>query len=140
MRFYLSTLLFLTLVACSEASDNENVIEEPEVDENYCSCSELVFDEPYNRFYLTERKKPFTGVCEEYYDNGQLSLKKEFKDGKNHGMAVSYYENGQIKEQKEFDTNFQVGEQINYTPDGDITYHALYKRGKQTEILVIKPK
>jgi antitoxin component YwqK of YwqJK toxin-antitoxin module len=42
---------------------------------------------------------PFTGIIEEFYDNGNLVGEREFKDGYTNGIQTIYYENGQIKEE-----------------------------------------
>ena len=107
-----------------------------DIDSTYCNCQELVFNEPYNHFYLTDKRTGFTGKCEEFHPNGQVKVQKNFVSGKLHGKLTTWYENGQVKEEKEFDTNFQVGEQINYTSKGEVKFHAIYKRGVQTKILV----
>jgi len=133
-------LLFAThlLINCS-GSGNENSIEGDEPEPTYCSCHDLILDEQYNHFYLNERRKGFTGTCEEFYANGEIKLNKSFVNGKVHGKMFSYYDNGAIHEEKEFDMNFQTGEQITFTKKGEVKFHALYKRGNQTKVLVTRP-
>ena len=36
------------------------------------------------------------GLVEEFYDNGQLRFKENWKDGKKHGLSEEYHENGQL--------------------------------------------
>ena len=139
---YIIPILLITayLSSCKgepEVEETDKTIET--VDSTYCNCAELTFDKDYNHFWRYERRKPFTGICETFYDNGQLKETKPMVKGKNHGQMISYYNNGQIKEIKEFDMNFQTGEQITYTKSGEVKYHALYKRGKMTEVLVTRP-
>ena len=139
---YLVLLGFIGIVlsSCKDgAVADEELDETIAVDSNYCDCHELTFDEPYNHFYRFERRKPFTGLCEEFHPNGDLKLEKNFVEGKVHGKMISYHENGQVWEEQEFDTNFQVGEKIIYTQSGLVKFHALYKRGKQIEVLEAKP-
>lgn len=141
MKFYILTLLSLFLLtSCGgeEVASTEDPDVE-EIDSNYCDCGELIFDEAYNHFWRFERRKGFTGLCEEFHPNGQKKLEKNFVDGKVHGKMISYHDNGQIYEDQEFDTNFQIGEKILYTRSGEVKFHALYKRGKQEEVLVTKP-
>jgi antitoxin component YwqK of YwqJK toxin-antitoxin module len=40
---------------------------------------------------------PFSGVFEEYFENGQLEVKKTYKEGKINGLYERYHENGQLK-------------------------------------------
>lgn len=130
------------LLACKSekiGSENQSENDARQIDSNYCDCTELIFDQPYNHFYRFERRKGFTGNCEEFYPSGQLKVSKNYLDGKLHGKLVSYYENGKIHEEKEFDMNFQLGERIIYTNKGEVKFHALYSRGKQDKILVNRP-
>jgi antitoxin component YwqK of YwqJK toxin-antitoxin module len=122
-----------------ESADTISEDQIPAIDSNFCECHELTFDEAYNHFYRFERRKGFFGKCEEYHPDGSLKLEKNFNDGKVHGKMISYHENGQIWEDQEFDMNFQVGEKIIYTQSGQVKFHALYKRGQQTDVLVAKP-
>ncbi|MBN4071233.1 hypothetical protein JYT72_01860 [Crocinitomix catalasitica] len=124
------------LISCGGSGEEDTVEEE---NENYCDCTELFFDEPYNRFYVEDRKQPFTGKCEEFHSNGELKMEKNFVDGKVDGKMITYYDNGQKKDFKEFKENFQTGESISYTRSGEVKFHALYKRGKQTEVLLTRP-
>ena len=39
----------------------------------------------------------FTGIMEEFHDNGNLSAEFEFKDGHANGKQKTYFENGQVK-------------------------------------------
>ena len=46
--------------------------------------------------YKINTMTPFTGTSVEYYENGQLHLRKEYKDGKKHGLWEEYFENNQL--------------------------------------------
>jgi len=131
------------LLSCNNQTQIPDVIEDTIVtsiiDSSYCSCAELIFDEPYNHFFRYERREGYTGKCQEFHENGKLKMEKNFVDGKLHGKFLIYYNNGQIEEEKEFDTNFQNGEQITYSKKGVVIFHALYKRGKQTDMLITRP-
>lgn len=138
--FRLIPFLFVGIfTACNGEPENEIADETEEIDSNYCECYQLNFDEAYNHFYRFERTEPFTGNCKEFYPDGSVKLDKNFVEGKVHGKMISYHENGQIHEDQEFDMNFQVGERIVYTQSGQVKFHALYERGKQTEVLEAKP-
>ena len=151
MKTYLYVPVFtFLLIACGNGDktnseiiqdDSENVelVELTEIDSNYCNCNELIFDEPYNHFFRFERREGFTGKCEDFHSNGEKKMEKNFVDGKLHGKFFLYYDNGQIEEEKEFDNNFQTGEQITYSKKGEVIFHALYKRGTQTKVLVTRP-
>ena len=42
----------------------------------------------------------FTGIVESYYENGNLRVKGNFKDGKENGLWEWYYENGKLKKKE----------------------------------------
>ena len=130
---------FSLLISCNSQQEEVVVEETPLEDPATCDCSEIYFDQPYNQFYYSERNKGYTGTCESFYANGQKKEHKSFVEGKVHGKHFLYYDNGQIEEEKEFDMNFQIGEQIIYSKKGEVIYHALYKRGVQTQLLVSNP-
>jgi hypothetical protein len=52
------------------------------ITENSCHCNDLVYDELYNYFFIEERTSPYNGKCLEYYESGEISLEKNFIDGK----------------------------------------------------------
>lgn len=135
MRYlFFSLCVSFLLVSCNGTDENP---ETPPIEEvaHYCDCNELAFDLPYNNFYLTEPREGYTGLCETYYGNGNLSLSKNFEKGKVHGTFTTYYESGAIHETKEFDVSFQVGDHFIYAEDGTLLHHSIYKWGKQTEIV-----
>lgn len=141
MRLLVSLILFISFISScgSETTAEVDSTETNGIDSTYCDCAELTLDVPYNHFYRFERRKPFTGLCEEFFPDGALKLEKNFVEGKVHGDMISYHENGQVWEEQEFDMNFQTGERIIYTKSGQVKFHALYKRGNQQEVIVAKP-
>lgn len=134
--FYILPALLCMLVACGEKDSSQSDNENQPIDSTFCDCTELTFDNPYNHFWRFERRKGYTGRCEEYYPNGQVKISKNFFDGKLHGKIVSFYDNGQVEDEKQFDMNFQTGEQITFSKKGEVIFHALYSRGQQTKVLV----
>ncbi|OIQ36427.1 MAG: hypothetical protein BM555_02655 [Crocinitomix sp. MedPE-SWsnd] len=139
--FSLLALLTLILTSCGEGNNtDENSNGETAIDSAYCDCNELTFDEGYNHFYRFERREPFNGFCEEFHSNGEKKAEKNMTEGKLHGKVISYHDNGQVYEDEEFNMNFQTGERIIYTRSGKVKFHALYKRGKQIEVLVTHPE
>ena len=130
------TILSLSIISCGGNKGEESDETVEAVDSNYCNCAELIYDEGYNHFYRYKRREGFTGICETFHPNGNIWEHKPMTNGKIHGKMIVYYESGQVYEEKEFDMNFQVGEQITYAENGEVRFHALYNRGRQTEILV----
>ena len=48
------------------------------------------------------------GLTESYYENGQLHIKENYKDGNRDGLFESYYKNGQFKQDYCFKNNEKV--------------------------------
>ena len=108
----------------------------------------LIWEKPLDKFKMVR----------EYYDNGQISIKGNFKDGKRDGRWLfyyssngqiwtennfnngkqdgkytSYYNNGQIKIEGNYINGLEDGKWTNYNEDGKITYERNYKDGKLVE-------
>lgn len=142
MKRYLPVLFSFLLLSCTPSTGSEadeSSTTENAIDSSYCNCADLTFDQPYNHFWRFEKRLGYTGKCEEFYPDSTLKISKNFVDGKLHGKVVSYYPDGKIHDEKEFDMNLQIGEQITYSIAGEVKFHALYKRGTQTEVLVNRP-
>ena len=45
---------------------------------------------------------PFTGLVEEKWDNGQLRLKRTYKNGRLEGVEEWYYENGRLRRKETY--------------------------------------
>ena len=58
-----------------------------------------------------------TGICYDYYNNGKIFYKVNYKNGKFHGERIVYYSNGKIARK----TNYK---------NGNIYYKTNYKKGK----------
>ena len=100
------------------------------VTENSCHCNDLVYDELYNYFFIEERTSPYNGKCLEYYESGEISLEKNFIDGKMHGNMLRFRKNGIRKSLVEFKLNFIDGKAIFYNLQGEDSVTQQYKRGK----------
>ena len=97
---------------------------------NSCHCDDLVYDELYNYFFIEERTSPYTGKCLEYYESGEISLEKNFIEGKMHGNMLRFRKNGIRKSLVEFKLNFIDGKAIFYNLQGKDSVIHQYKRGK----------
>lgn len=62
---------------------------------------------------------PFTGLCKDFYDNGQVQLEKNFIEGLPDGSFFRYYKNGQ----KSVEVNFVKGKPVG-------GYKQYYESGK----------
>ena len=58
--------------------------------------------------YQVNSQEPFMGVTESYFENGQLSIRANYKAGKEDGLYESYYEDGQLS----IRANYKAGVRI----------------------------
>ena len=105
------------------------------------SCGEKVREEILERYdngkkkdiiYFTGRNNNIKIVKQIfYYENGQIEIKANFKDGKQDGKLTSYHENGWLKQEGTFKDGKQDGKSIFYNEDGSIRKEEMYKNGKE---------
>ena len=119
----LGTILYFT-IQCRSKKESSTI------KENSCHCNDLVYDELYNYFFIEERTSPYNGKCLEYYDSGEVSLEKNFVDGKMHGDMLRFRKNGIRKSLVEFKLNFIDGKAIFYNLQGKDSVIQQYKKGK----------
>ena len=75
-------------------------------EEKIVSWKDLTFDEESAIKEVFLDGKLFSGVCVDYYDNGQKRYEGKFKNGKKDGRWITWYENGQ-KETEGYYTNWK---------------------------------
>ena len=68
--------------------------------------------------YEVNSQTPFTGIAVDYYENGQLEYKENFKDGRRNGRTEFYYENGQLQYEWNYKDGKPEGLQESYYEDG----------------------
>ena len=112
--------------------------------------------------YKINTMKPFTGISVEYYENGQIHLKKEYKDGQKnglweeyfannqlmttgsftngvmHGVWESFYENGNLFEKGKLSNGVKEGLFQEFYISGEIKLQECFIKGKKTETLNCK--
>ncbi len=71
-----------------------------------------------------------SGLCESWYENGQLAYRKNYKAGKEDGLWESWYENGKL----EYRANYKAGKEDGlcerWYENGKLEYRRNYKAGK----------
>ena len=90
----------------------------------FTSCTKSI-DRKKEKSYIEERKgiiyykdEPFTGEMFENYENGQLKIKVNWKDGKEDGLLEQYYENGQLQYKANFIDGKEDGSLESYDKNG----------------------
>ena len=77
---------------------------------SYSHSEEISLDQLVEKdgiYYEVNSNTPFTGSVMEYYENGQLKSRENFKDGKEEGLSEYFYENGEL----EFGGNLKEGKE-----------------------------
>ena len=77
------------------------------------------------------RSRKLTGVQEAYYDNGQISRRKYYKDGLAEGEGVSWYRDGQLAGRCSYKHGKLEGVGVRWHPNGQFEERATYKAGKR---------
>ncbi len=99
---YLFVFLLLGLVSCGDASSNASENVKPKLKEY--SWDDLTIPNDTLAFTKTDMK-PVTGVVRDRYEDGQLKLELNYKDGKAQGIQRGWYEDGQLC----YETNYKDG-------------------------------
>ena len=128
MRFLIVVFLFLTIQGCTNDANITTEQEEPAI----CDCKSLNLDRDYNRFYLNDRKKPYTGTCE-LIEKGILKSRRQLVEGKYDGEFIDFYNNGQIKMTIQYKKHFMNGDVKHYSKDGQLIGHTVYKQSRLIE-------
>ena len=79
--------------------------------------------------YVVNENQPFTGKLISKFDNGQIEVSEQYRNGQADGPQISYYSNGQIKEKVTFQMGKPVGDYARYYENGNIAYSGKYLNG-----------
>ncbi|WP_410208832.1 toxin-antitoxin system YwqK family antitoxin [Fusobacterium sp.] len=79
--------------------------------------------------YVINGDQPFSGKFIGKYDNGQIKISEQYKNGEPDGTQISYYSNGQINEKLDYQDGKPVGEFVKYYENGSIAYTGKYENG-----------
>ena len=79
--------------------------------------------------YRTWMPEGKTGQVQESYENGNLKLSGNFRNGKPIDSLIQYWPNGQIKDLVFFKNGLPEGIQKGYHSDGSLKYYANYDFG-----------
>lgn len=73
----------------------------------------------------------YTGQYIEYFDNGKIKGKGEFKEGLVHGLRIVYCENGNKSLERNYSNGINDGASVEYYPSGQIKQEVNFKNGKE---------
>ena len=143
LYFYRSQVYFFLKKNNEAIYDLKSCIE---INPNNIEASKLIsyiknLEKKMNQILLNKLKKigdlcyeintniPFTGVTIWHYDNGQLKLKTNWKDGKQDGLHNVFHENGQLKEAVFFEKGKQNGLAKLYFENGQLNSMVNFSNG-----------
>ena len=91
----------------------------------------VVFIEPIALYMIKDLHSKKDGEWLEYHENGQLKIKRNYKDGKLEGESLWYHKNGQLESKGNFKDDKKEGEFIHYRSNGKLWRKYYYKEGKK---------
>mgnify|MGYP001068377437 CR=1 FL=1 len=80
--------------------------------------------------YEVNSQTPFTGIGMIYHENGQLSQKGNYKDGKRVGLFEFYHENGQLKAMGIWKDGKREGLYVSFYENGQLLGKGNFKDGE----------
>jgi len=84
-------------------------------------------------YYHQDTNQLVTGIVEEFYDDGQLKFRTNYKDGKEDGLYESFYKHGQLKFRGNFKDGKRDGLSEWFHEDGNLTSTFTYRNGELVE-------
>ena len=81
-------------------------------------------------YFKKSDDKPFTGILKNFHNSGSLSLKSNFKDGKQHGEFQTFHPNGKISIEGNFEMGKKIGRWSEFYDDGSSYWKLNYTDGK----------
>ncbi len=114
-----------------------------------------VMEERFGKWYLINKKKPYSGPFINYYlsgdkyeegtfkdgkldglrwmyfDNGNLKMERLYSNGIENGPGKDYYQDGTLKQQGEFANGMEVGRWKMYYPNGQLKQVSTFQKGRK---------
>ena len=113
MKKLLPILFVLIITSCSKEVPSDQLVERDGL------------------YYEVNSQKPFSGSSVNYFDNGTLENKLNFKDGKLDGLIESYFENGQLNLKGNYINGLEDKLFLSYFDNGQLESKRNWKDGKK---------
>ena len=82
-------------------------------------------------YYEVNSNTPFTGSVMEYYENGQLKFRENYKNGIVDGPHEWFHKNGQLDERGNYKNGKEDGVWEKYYENGELEERDNWKEGEQ---------
>lgn len=102
-----------------------NILAQKEV-----NFDKLEEDKKTGLIYIKENKELFTGIANQYYENGKLGTKFSYKNGVLEGEGITYYETGEVWCEFYYSKGKLDGVIRTYYKDGSLETEKYIKNGK----------
>jgi hypothetical protein len=79
---------------------------------------------------LLYANQPFSGAVKEFYPNGQLKAKTEYKQGREHGMSWRWYEDGSSCWERRYQNGKKHGQHEGWWPNGQRKFLYQFSNGE----------
>ena len=117
--------------AIAEINLTYKYVENGEYTEIYDENGNLITEANLINEKMGELTKTYPeGIVKNYYPNGILKSKIEFKKGLGNGIYETYYENGKLFEKTTMKNGKPDGKYEVYGPDGKLEESVFYKNGE----------
>ena len=80
--------------------------------------------------YLKADMSIVTGIVTQAYEDGQLKLEANYKDGQEDGLYKTWYENGQLRFEANYKDDERDGLYRKWYENGQLRFEANYKDGE----------
>lgn len=126
MRSISLILLFISLVACSQKSNESKAQELENKATSAQTTNEKFADGPYKEYHKTGEIKIVgtyknglrSGLWSSWFTNGNLQSEVEYKQGKEYGEYQVFYEEGQLKIKGQYNEGKEIGIWVFYDANG----------------------
>ena len=81
-------------------------------------------------YYKKYARVPFTGAVKDFYENGQLSSRLNYKNGEQDGLTEWFHENGQVGERGYYKNGEREGLTEIFNANGQLSSRYNYKNGE----------
>ena len=83
--------------------------------------------------YHQDTNEPVTGIVEEFYENGQLQSRENWKDGKEEGLSEMFWDNGQLWWRRNYIDGKQDGLRESFHRNGNSLGTSMWENGELVE-------
>ena len=132
-----SAFILLGMILGCQSSNKDVIGKDDENSTGVCRCDDLRYDDVMNEMSVLDNEEPFSGRCEEWYnnENKQIQEMREYDKGKMEGIMKKWHRNGVLADERTFHINLQHGQFRQWDSTGTLTYSAWYQYGKFVRFL-----